>query len=113
MEYVVFAALIIAFLVFIFIMGMLDERRAKKKFREKLEKDYGKPSDKQYMDGRLSTISGYYKKTMGETDFFIDDITWNDLDMDRLYQTMDYTFSAAGKRCFIKRYGVPVWRKFL
>lgn len=107
MEYVVFSALILAFLVVIFIMGMLDERRAKKKFREKLEKDYGKPSDKQYMDGRLSTISGYYKKTMGETAFFIDDITWNDLDMDRLYQAMDYTFSAAGEEVLYKTLRCP------
>lgn len=107
MEYVVFSVLVIAFIVFIFIMGMLDERRAKKKFREKLDKDYGKPSDKQYMDGRLSTISGYYKKTMGETDFFIDDITWNDLDMDRLYQAMDYTFSAAGEEVLYKTLRCP------
>lgn len=107
MEYVVFSALIIAFVVVIFIMGMLDERRAKKKFREKLEKNYGKPSDKQYAEGRLSTISGYYKKTMGETDFFIDDITWNDLDMDRLYQAMDYTFCAAGEEVLYKTLRCP------
>ncbi|MCM1162225.1 MAG: hypothetical protein NC412_13525 [Roseburia sp.] len=107
MEYVVFLAIIIAFLAFIFVMGMLEERRAKKKFREKLEKDYGKPSRKQYVEGRLSTISGYYKKTIGETDFFIDDITWNDLDMDRLYQTMDYTFSAAGEEVLYKTLRCP------
>lgn len=107
MEYVVFSAIIIAFLAFIFIMGMLEERRAKKKFREKLEKDYGKPSRKQYVEGRLSTISGYYKKTIGETDFFIDDITWNDLDMDRLYQAMDYTFSAAGEEVLYKTLRCP------
>lgn len=107
MEYVVFSALIIAFIAFIFIMGILDERRAKKRFREKLEKDYGKPSNKQYVEGRLSTISGYYKKTIGEADFFIDDITWNDLDMDRLYQTMDYTFSAAGEEVLYKTLRCP------
>ena len=107
MEYIVFSAVILACLFFIFMLGMLEERRTKKRFREKLKKDYGKPSNKQYAEGRLSTISGYYRKTMGESDFSIDDITWNDLDMDRLYQSMDYTFSAAGEEVLYKTLRCP------
>lgn len=107
MEYIVFFLFTLGCMIAFFVIGIIEEWKAKKKFMEKLDKDYGKPSGKQYVEGRLSTISGYYKKTKEETDFFIDDITWNDLDMDRVYQSMDYTFSAAGEEVLYKTLRCP------
>lgn len=107
MEYLVFFAVIFGCIIILFLIGIAEENRAKKIFKKKLETDYGKPSGKQYADGRLATISGYFEKTKKEADFFIDDITWNDLDMDRVYQSMDFTFSAAGEEVLYKMLRCP------
>lgn len=108
MEYIVFFIFIFVCIIILYIIGLIDEKRTKKFFKKRLETDYGKTSDKEYVDGRLATITSYYKKTKQETDFFIDDITWNDLDMDRVYQSMDFTFSAAGEEVLYKTLRCPV-----
>ena len=64
---------------------------------------FGQPSKKVYEDNRFQTLKQsveYHLKTGdkdGQAPFCVDDITWNDLDMDRVLQTLDYTFSAAGE----------------
>ena len=95
MELVVGVLLVIVFVIAFIVGGLIDERQKKKIFIKKLRADYGKPSTKQYPDGRLKTIKGYAIRK--NVDFLLDDITWNDLDMDRVFQKMDFSYSAAGE----------------
>ncbi|MBQ8527560.1 MAG: hypothetical protein IJ429_03715 [Lachnospiraceae bacterium] len=99
MEYIIFGAAVILFLILYMIRCVLDEKRRKKEFKKKLYEDYGKISDKKYPEGRLATMAKRLEK-LPETEgdcFRIDAITWNDLDMDRVFCRMDYTFSATGE----------------
>ena len=95
MELVVGVLLVIVFVIAFIVGGLIDERQKKKIFIKKLRADYGKTSTKQYPDGRLKTIKGYAIRK--NVDFLLDDITWNDLDMDRVFQKMDFSYSAAGE----------------
>ena len=46
----------------------------------------------------FNCISHFYKNTIKD-EFHIDDITWNDLDMNRTYTKMNRTFSNPGQQC--------------
>lgn len=95
MEYIIFGvALWIFFNIYVIRCLQYDKKR-RQAFIKKLYTDYGKPSEKKYPDGRLDTIAGHYRSH--DAAFQIDDITWNDLSMDDLFQRIDYTFSAAGE----------------
>lgn len=93
MEYIIFGAAIVLFLILYFIRCALDEKKRKKKFKESLYADFGKMPQKKYPEGRLAKIATRYK----ESEEALDSVTWNDLDMDRVFMRMDYTFSATGE----------------
>lgn len=95
MEYAAFLAVIVL-LIFIFMLtGKMEEKRARQFLRNRLQKQYGTYSDKQYADGRMESIGSAVR--CGEERFLIDDITWNDLEMDRVFRAIDFTRSSAGE----------------
>ena len=86
---------ILAVIVAAFLLGLRDRQNARKRLTEKLNNNYGKAPEREYKEGELSHITGYFKKHTES--FYIDDITWNDLDMDSVYKRMNYCLSAAGE----------------
>lgn len=94
MEYIIFAAGVVLFLMFISIKGYFDDRRRRKYFIEKLRNSYGELPDKEYRAETFAAIAKYYERH--RKDGQLDDITWNDLDMDRIFMLMDHTLSSAG-----------------
>lgn len=95
MEFVFFWGAMLLFLIFIFAREAYSAKKREKEFIESLYKDYGKLPDKEYSLERYVRISGFYQKHM--SDDMIDDITWNDLNMDDIFKRMNYTFSASGE----------------
>lgn len=95
MEYMVLVGVIAAFIVFIFVKGAYDEKKKEKQFIKSLYDDYGKIPEREYEAAQYASISKYFEKHKG--DFYIDDITWNDLCMDAVFMQMNHTFSAAGE----------------
>lgn len=95
MEYIIFAAAMIAIIVLLMIKGYLDYRRKEREFIRKLRTEYGSLPQKEYTQERFLNISHYFEKH--KVGFYIDDITWNDLNMDQVFRQMNYTFSAAGE----------------
>ena len=104
MEYAAFAVLIIALVAIFFIFGLMDEKRAKENLKNRLIKQYGQRSQKEYAEGRMKSIRSVLRfDKEADKAFFIDDITWNDLEMDRLFMNFDYTRSAAGEEALSHR----------
>ena len=95
MEIIGFVIIAIVVIAFVFANGMLNERKLRKAYEEKLIKDYGKEPDRVYKDSEFEHIGGYEKHHKGN--FSLDDITWNDLDMDSVFKQMNYTKSSAGE----------------
>ncbi|MCM1087613.1 MAG: hypothetical protein NC419_05610 [Muribaculaceae bacterium] len=107
MEYWVFAAAILLIMLLLMGKGYLDSLKNQKKFVEKLYQQYGADIEREYQPGELEKhISMYYKKH--EKAHQIDDITWNDLNLDEIYRQMNYSHSAAGDEYLYYRLHTPM-----
>ena len=110
MEYVIFGAVIVSFLALYTIRCVLEERRRKRNFKKSLYANFGNTACKTYPDGRFDTIGARFRKrcqNASGTEHIIDDITWNDLEMDKVFQRMDYTYSAAGEEALYTLLRLP------
>lgn len=94
MEYVVFAAAMAVFLGFVIIKGVWDSEKAKKKFVRRLRENYGILPERKYKPEEFTACEKYFRRNSKEGQ--IDDITWNDLNLDEVYRSMNYTHSSAG-----------------
>ncbi|MCR5607514.1 MAG: hypothetical protein K6G26_00440, partial [Lachnospiraceae bacterium] len=74
---------------------LYNEKRRYNDFVKKLEEGFGKLSDETYTDIKFANIKHLYENKEREG-FVIDDITWNDLDMDELYKMINNTSSSIG-----------------
>lgn len=88
-----------ALLLFVFalVWSMVRKNnKRKKKFLEKIKKSWGAVPTREYSWDELEQISAYHK-AQPKNSFVIDEITWNDLDMDRIFMLMNQTVSSAGE----------------
>ncbi len=109
MEYILLAIVMVLFLFLIAAKGYYDYRKELKIFTQKLYTDYGMMPEKEYKPEQLSRITGYFKRH--QDSFFIDDITWNDLNMDEVFKKLNYTYSAAGEEYLYYTLRTPVFNK--
>lgn len=84
------------FILILAILILRNEHQRKKYFLRMIRRIYGQVPDREYEAGDLERISHYYQKIKGDG-FVIDDITWNDLDMDRIYMLLNQTVSSPGE----------------
>ena len=107
MEYIVFVGAIV--LVIVLLMGKeyLDSRSFQKKYLQRIYQSYGSVSDRDYKAGEMEHIGMYYLKHRSPHQ--IDDITWNDLDLDSIYQKINVSCSAAGDEYLYYRLRTPVY----
>lgn len=94
MEAVVLLVLCFAVFLFVMIRGSMEEKRAKQRYEAKLREQYGKFPDRKYTQEELENIPRFFAHNPGEE--YLDDITWNDLDMDRIFGLMNHTQSSSG-----------------
>lgn len=95
MEFFVFLAAAVLFVLFVFVQGYLLDKKQQKYFETKLRKLVGQEPDKEYKVERFIRIPGYFEKHPME--FQIDDITWNDLNMDDVFRRINYCISSTGE----------------
>ncbi len=95
MEYIIFAAVMLVIILLLMIKGFLDYKKEEKNFVKRLYSDYGMTPQKLYKPERFESISHYFEKH--KQGFYIDDITWNDLNMDEVFKKMNHTQSSAGE----------------
>ena len=95
MEYAILFAALLAVAAVMFLKGLWDQHRAQKWNREQLRKSFGKAGRTEYADGEVNGIVRYFEKH--PKDFQIDDITWNDLNLDEIFLRMNSTCSSAGQ----------------
>ena len=90
-----FLGILAAFILITLMLGLRERKRTRNKLRAALRSSFGKPPFKKTAPERYAQIPQYYLHHPG--DFQIDDITWNDLDLDEMFSQMDSTCSAAGE----------------
>ena len=80
-------------------MGLFGSVSYKKNLRRSLRDNYGRTPDPFYSAGDMATIRSYYDH-MREHDpdtFRVDDVTWSDLDMDRVFKRINPGVSTPGE----------------
>lgn len=110
MEYLFLTGAMLLFIVLIMVKGYYDSIQAEKRFVKKLYEDYGADIEREYKPGEIEDhISMYYKKH--EKPHQIDDITWHDLNMDDIYQKINFSHSSAGDEYLYYRLRTPMQTK--
>ena len=95
MEYLFVTAVIFAVVYGLFLMESLRQKKEEKKWMARLYDDYFFLNDKTIRAERFEKLNTLYLRH--PTEHQIDDITWNDLGMDKLFQRMNYTLSSTGE----------------
>lgn len=107
MEYLILFGALLAFYLFVVIQGKYSEGKLKKYFISRLKKEYGSLNDAEYSNERMMAVSGMYE-WHAEERFSVDDITWNDIDGDRLYKCINRCYSSAGDEYLYYRMRTPI-----
>ena len=103
--------LIITAVIIIAITGVIISRNAKKKMYYKLLASFGQLPKNDYSYEEYESISHFFKNTLKDGEDYIDDITWNDLDMDKIFMMIDNTHSSVGRDRLYKLLRKPVTDK--
>ena len=88
-------AIIVACLAFFAAKGIYDSKKRARLLRQRVINSYGTKPNKTLDEGRSASVV-YYNSQMIPTDCHVDDITWNDLDMDRIYFLLNSCKSSIG-----------------
>lgn len=95
MEHLIFFATLAIIILIIFIKGAYDENKKQRKLIHRLRNEYGVIEKKEYRPEQYASISRYF--SLHEKEGQVDDITWNDLNMDDVFKKMNDTLSSAGE----------------
>jgi DNA mismatch repair ATPase MutS len=93
MEYIVFIVAIFAAFV---AKAIYDKKANIKKLIQRLERQWGEVPEQEYTVEALESLTYYYRSTK-DASKDIDDITWNDIDMEEIFMLMNNTGSAMGE----------------
>lgn len=95
-------------LLFILLIAW-DNRKRKKINRRRFARIYGAVPEREYDPGDIERISRYFRRKSKTKEFVIDDITWNDLDMDRIYMLVNQTVSSPGEDVLYSMMRTPLF----
>ena len=88
--------LILGFIAFA-AFAVWETCKSRKRVFGKIRKTYGQWPKREYSMEEFDAISHYYVHRKKEGLPVIDDITWNDLDMDRIFMLLNHTWSCIGE----------------
>lgn len=105
MEYIVLVSVILGLLI---AKGIYDKITYNKKLRNRLMEEFGKASEEQYSPEKLNSIRSYYDDIARNNDGLdIDNITWNDLEMDDIFMLLNHTESSVGEEVLYSLLRMP------
>ena len=93
-EGVILALIIVLAIDLICLIVYIQGRRYTKK---RISDSWGKQKEETYKDEEIKAISNYFENTKENKKFFIDNITWNDLNMDKIFTRINNTQSSVGE----------------
>ena len=84
-----------------------------RKLRRMLQASFGKIPEPSYFDGDMNHIRAYYdeRKEQRPEAFFLDEITWNDLDMDRVFRRINPKRCTPGEQVLYDQLRSPALEK--
>lgn len=94
MEAVILLVGFFVVLFYVMIRGAAEEKKAKKRYEAKLREQYGQFPDREYSEEEFVNVTRLFAHRQKES--YLDDITWSDLDMNRIYRLINHTQSSSG-----------------
>ncbi|MBO5352064.1 MAG: hypothetical protein J6A77_02075 [Lachnospiraceae bacterium] len=91
---------ILALMLVLCLKGMYDKKKNFDRLVARLQKSWGVIPEEEYTEVKFHSLQYYYNHKFAEKKedrFFLDDITWNDLNMDELFFMLNSTGSAMGE----------------
>ncbi len=107
MKQYIYLGLGIAIVVVIIYQAITSEKNRRAKLLYKIKQAWGNPVKKEYEYDEFEALTHYYKKRKKDGEFVIDDITWNDLDMDSVFLEINNTQSSTGAEYLYKMLRTP------
>lgn len=110
METIIVLLIIYAVFVFVMVRGAYDEKKRKQKYREQLQNLYGSFPENACDVKEFARIESAFRHFGDKKNNagIIDDITWNDLNMDSIFARMNFTQSSAGEEKLYTMLRYPV-----
>lgn len=102
---------IVGVLVITSVIMIVNNRKMRRIFRRRCIRQWGEMPEGEYTADRLDKIGMYARRKSTEADFYVDDITWNDLDMSRLFLMMNNTACAPGEEYLYYLLRTPVMKE--
>ncbi len=109
MEHLIFFATLAIIVLIFFIKGAYDENKKKKKLIYMLRHEYGVMKPREYRPEHYTSIARYF--SLHKEEGCVDDITWNDLNLDDVFKKMDNTFSSAGEEVLYHTLRTPKYEE--
>lgn len=109
-ETTLWTGLIVIFVAVVFVTMFQENKRRQREFFQKIKKGWGQIPDREYTWDKLEQIAQYYRERKDDR-FVIDDITWNDLDMDRVFMLLNQTVSSPGEDYLYYMLRTPEFRE--
>lgn len=108
MLFKIIAAILIIAILF-WLKAVFDQKNYKDKIQFLLKQEWGMETRDEYDDKIFRNIRFYHEQKKGEAD--IDDITWNDLEMDQIFRKMNHTRTSAGEEYLYHLLRSPLYQK--
>lgn len=93
-EWIIFGAIVLVSIVIVGIQGRRERRKQRAQAERLIRGEYGFAPAKDVRREEAAVKGSYLHR--GKKGFFLDDITWNDLDLDLVFWRMNYTRCSAG-----------------
>ena len=101
---------ILLFLAGAGVLNYYEKGKRRKLFLERMMASWGKIPQREYSYDELEYISQFFRKREKEG-FYVDDITWNDLDMDRIFALINQSISPIGDEYLYEILRKPVFEE--
>ena len=88
--------IILVVVLFLFVLSLWNEKQLAKKRKAQLKKEWGQIPEEEYTSEKFDSLKEFYR-SIQEDRYDVDDITWNDLDVDDIYMLMNNTQSSIGE----------------
>ena len=75
----------------------VSDLRQKKRYKEKLRRNFGKTPEIRYQAEEYESIGRYAADAAADVCFYVDDTTWNDIGMDDIFLMINNTVSSCGE----------------
>lgn len=93
-------------LLLILLKTLYDRKQDRLHLERYLRRNWGKPAERDYGEEQREAIAAYYRANPGS--WAIDDITWNDLNMDEIFPMFNHTLTSMGEEYLYAMLRKPV-----